>query len=491
MLVFFLVLVLLGYSSLAQTGKKAIVPSAKAKRSYTLLPLGDSITEGGSSFSSYLYPLWEQLFTEGYQVEFIGPNNSPSRIGGIAHAGFGGKTTEFLAQQIDSIYHQYPADIVLLHSGHNHFSEEKPIAQIIEAQSTIIHKIKRINPDAIIMVAQVIESGKLPKYAYLPSLNAATASMVKTLEEQYDGLYLVDQATGFLWKEHTVTDKVHPNKAGAEIMAKNWFNALREVLKAPKWSLKPTLVTYKEVENRDLKLHIFTKKPGNIEKKKPCILFFFGGGWKVGSPLQFYRECAHFAEKGFVAISADYRIDYLDKSTIFDCISDAKSAVRWVRENAEELGIDADKIAVAGASAGGYLAAATATVDGYDKAGENLVISSRPNLNILYYPVIDNAPGGYGSDEMKANYKAISPLYCLDQEAPPSLILLGSEDPYLSVNNAEKYIDQLKAFGIKGKLKVYRGAGHPIFYYRKGVGEAYFHTLRDTEAFLKKQGYFY
>ena len=89
----------------------------------------------------------------------------------INHCGFSGKNAEFLESKIDSIYRKYPADVVLLHSGHNHFNTENPVDGIIEAQKSIINKILAINADVKILVAKVIESGKLPKYSYIPELN--------------------------------------------------------------------------------------------------------------------------------------------------------------------------------------------------------------------------------------------------------------------------------------------------------------------------------
>ena len=61
---------------------------------------------------------------------------------------------------------------------------------------------------------------------------------------------------------------------------------------------------------------------------RPAIVFFFGGGWTTGTPIQFYPECAHFAAKGFVAISADYRIASVNRTTPFESVADGKSAIR-------------------------------------------------------------------------------------------------------------------------------------------------------------------
>ncbi|WP_087149416.1 alpha/beta hydrolase fold domain-containing protein [Algoriphagus resistens] len=459
------------------------------ERNYTLLGLGDSITEGGNNFSSYLYPLWEKLYLAGYQVEFIGPNQSQTTIGGIAHAGYSGRNAEFLASQTDRIYRQFPADIVLLHTGHNHFSQENPVTGIIAAHQAIVAKIKSINPEAIILIAKVIESGKLPKYSYIPVLNEEIEQFVAETRQTFGGVYLVDQANAFEWKEDTIDDKVHPNEGGALKMATVWFDKLTKVMDKPSLRFNPELVTYKNTPTEELKLHIFKPDGQDGEAKRSCILFFFGGGWKVGSPLQFYREASYFASKGMVAISADYSTEFDNGTSAFESVGDAKSAIRWIRKNAEKYNIDPDRIAVAGASAGGHLAAATGTLSGFDDPDDELSISARANLNLLFYPVIDNGPNGYGSDKMKAGYKAISPLHNVTVNTPPTLILVGTEDPLLPVATAEKYRSLLVSKGVQCELKLYPGAGHPIFYYRKGYSPFYVEMIQDSENFLRQYGY--
>lgn len=459
--------------------------------SFTLMGLGDSITEGGTSFSSYLFPLWEKLFTAGYLVDFIGPNQAPTRIGSLSHAGYSGHTAEFLEKNIDSIYREFPADIVLLHSGHNHFAEENPVEGIIAAQRSIVSKIKKINPDAMIFLAQVIESGKLPKYSYLPELNRRIAELVTELERSFTGVYLTDQSAVFNWETDATEDKVHPNVQGAEKMAEVWFQKILSRMEKPTQSFTPELVEYKKTEKSSLKLHIFRPEQTKEEAPKPCIVFFFGGGWKLGTPLQFYREASHYAARGFVTISADYRIQSVDGTSPFESVADSKSAVRWIRQHAEEYGIDPDRIVVAGASAGGHLAAATGTLDGFDEPDEDTDISSVPNLNILYYPVLDLGPRGYGGEEEKIRLEEISPLYHIGSKTPPTLILLGTEDPYLSEEQARSYQSKLRELGERCELILYPEAGHPIFFYRKGLSPRYFEMLRASDRFLEELGYFH
>jgi lysophospholipase L1-like esterase len=212
---------------LMQTAGCAIHKSMiKKHESYSILGLGDSITEGGPEFSSYLFPLDSLLKKNGYAMQFIGPRVSTYNGDSIHHAGFSGKTAEYLAKTIDSIYAAYPADIVLLHSGHNHFDEEAPIAGIIAAQKKIIQVIKNRNSRAMIFVAAVITAGKLPKYAYIPALNEAIKKMVEEMKDA--SVVFVNQQQHWDWNIHTIADKVHPNKTGAMILAGNWLEAIRK-----------------------------------------------------------------------------------------------------------------------------------------------------------------------------------------------------------------------------------------------------------------------
>lgn len=190
--------------------------------------IGDSITEGGGTFSSYMGPLKTMINESGLNCEFVGIRDGKSCGVSYRHSAFGGKNTEFIDSKIDSIFSVCQADIVLIHSGHNHFIEEKPVDGIVLSHKSIIEKLRKRNSDVKILVAGVIDSGKLPKYSYIGDLNRRLKKMVN--ENADDNIIFVNVGDGFDWRIHTINDKVHPNSVGAYVMASNWYKALNIIL---------------------------------------------------------------------------------------------------------------------------------------------------------------------------------------------------------------------------------------------------------------------
>lgn len=462
---------------------------APKQRTYRIMAVGDSITEGDDTFVSYRFLLWEKLISGGYVVEYVGSRSRAERIGPFQHEGYGGKNAEFLANTVSKSFQEHPADIVLLASGHNYTSEEQPVPKILAATESLIGSFRKVNPQVTVLLAQVIPSGKLPKYEYIPQLNAELIKLAQRLNEPGQPVVSVNLAEGFDWTTDTIADKVHPNAKGAEKIASRWFAALTQVMEKPPVSYQPRIFPYKKSGAEDLKLHVFAPSDNPNGETRPAIVFFFGGGWTLGTPLQFYPECAHFASKGMVAISVDYRIRSRHNTTPFESVADGKSAIRWIRQHAKELGVDPERIVAAGASAGGQVAAACGIVKGLDDPSEDQSVSSRPNAMILWYPALDNGPGGCGFDMMKDRYLEISPLHNIAGQTPPTLFFLGTKDALIPVKTAEEFKARVEQGGGRCELRFFEGAPHPIYEYRKGYSPRRQEILTMSDDFLMSLGF--
>src|SRR5688572_2103660 len=195
--------------------------------------------------------------------------------------------------------------------------------------------------------------------------------------------------------------------------------------------------TYKQAGDVALQLHIF-EPAGGSKTNRAAIIFFFGGGWNSGSPVQFEQHCRHLAARGMVAITADYRVNTRHQVKPTTCLADAKSAIRWVRKNAARLGIDPQRIAAGGGSAGGHLAAATATVSDFDEPGEDLKISAVPNALVLFNPALVLAPlegvdakdfeSRVGSERMGTDAKNLSAEHHVMRGVLPNIVFYGRAD---------------------------------------------------------------
>lgn len=260
--------------------------------------------------------------------------------------------------------------------------------------------------------------------------------------------------------------------------------------------LSPILLTAQNVEEHsykqigDLSLQMDVYYPATLDTSRtyPAMVFFFGGGWNGGSVDQFRPHAAYFSSRGIVCFLADYRVKGRQGTTPFESLKDAKSAMRFIRKNARSFHIDPDRIIAAGGSAGGHLAAATALVQPYNEAGDDLSVSCVPNALVLFNPVIDNGPGGYAFDRIGEHFFAFSPLHNIRAGAPPTIFFLGTEDRLVPVPTARYYQTVMERVGSRCDLHIYEGAGHG-FFNKDRPGDHYYQTVLAADRFLSSLGY--
>lgn len=256
-------------------------------------------------------------------------------------------------------------------------------------------------------------------------------------------------------------------------------------------------LVYKTVDGATLGVVIYKPHDWKATDRRPCIVWFFGGSWKVGSPYQFSPQAKHLAKLGIVSLCADYRVESRHGTTPHESTLDAKSAIRWVRLHAAELGIDPARVAAAGGSSGGQLAASCAVVPDSDEEGDEKGGEAggggKPNAMILFNPVLSfeipkvrEATGA--ADRLKL--MEISPLHQLAAAPPPTIIFHGKSDPIVPYESVIEFKEKADTFS-EGIVQIvgFEGRTHDFFNYGNSGNRDYRETLRQTEAFLRDLGW--
>ncbi len=259
-------------------------------------------------------------------------------------------------------------------------------------------------------------------------------------------------------------------------------------------AIEPLLRPYLPERN----LSIYNPKAHDAKKdKRPAILCIHGGGWGSGEPKLWEPHCRYFANEGLVAISVQYRL-MSEKISLFDCIADVKAAVRHVRKNAADIGIDPDKITVIGDSAGGHLVACTALIDGLEAPDQDLKISSRPNALVLIYPVLDlTSPDGWNlkknsgkpGEAVLPRARELSPSDHVVQGAPPTLIFHGVKDTIVNVACSDRFVAAMKKAGNTCQYIRLEGKDHAFITRGWGDDATIVKSLGQVDDFLRTLAY--
>lgn len=266
--------------------------------------------------------------------------------------------------------------------------------------------------------------------------------------------------------------------------------AARDPVDALAAAAEPTRsVVYKRVDGRELLLHVFEPAGFKSTDRRACFIAIHGGGWVGLTPKRMYPFAAHFAKYGMVGISVQYRLAVpftnaagaVARVTPFECVKDARSAVRYVRAHASELGVDPHRLIACGGSAGGHLAAGTALFDGVDEAGEDASVSCVPEALVLLFPVIDTSEAGYGHARLGDRWRELSPLHRVKAGAPPTLVFHGTADVTTPYAGAVAFRDAMIAAGNRCELVSHEGGTHGYLMRDKALLDD---TFRRTEAFL-------
>jgi acetyl esterase/lipase len=252
-------------------------------------------------------------------------------------------------------------------------------------------------------------------------------------------------------------------------------------------------------------------KPG---EKRPALVLIHGGAWHAPGASIFYPMAKYFAFRGVPTFSIDYRSIQQPTNDVGvpEILSDCRSSIRYLRSHASQFGIDPNKIAVLGDSAGGHLAACLGTIpDPQDSAG----VSSAANLMIPCNPIVDMGPGEGNTNswfrsiqrgaaleknptpeavvptsEQIAVAKSVSPLAFVSVKSAPALVMHGLDDTIVTPEQSRKFAEALKAAGVPVELVLIPGARHAFILPKYTASEQQvIDAMSDVDRFLAKNGY--
>lgn len=215
----------------------------------------------------------------------------------------------------------------------------------------------------------------------------------------------------------------------------------------------------------DLTLDVY-HPPAGVTPKRMAIIHLFGGGFFVGNKNAGYiiNDAKALGARGYTSISANYR---LQSQGFWPAqIHDTKAAIRWTRANADRLGVDADKIAVAGYSAGGMLSLLAAGTNGkaeFEGDGGTPGVSSDVNAAIGVYPLASAQtatglwPQGEATPEAIA---AASPTSHISASFAPTIFIHGTADTTVLPTSSIDFYSKLQALGVPTALTLIQGANH-------------------------------
>jgi acetyl esterase/lipase len=233
--------------------------------------------------------------------------------------------------------------------------------------------------------------------------------------------------------------------------------------------------TYKSVNGLNLDLHLFLPDSTQFRGKYQLYVYFHGGSWSEGKPDWGFSSCESYSKKGWIGVAVEYRTASRNNTLPFESVMDARSAIRWLRKNADLYNIDSSKIVATGNSAGGHLVLTTALADKWNEKTDDLTISPTPNLLLVnsgaYDLTIENTKWITKKLKNKALVKEISPNHLVKKSMPPLLLVHGTNDQNCPLWTVEKFKKEMETNGNTFEFHTLEGADHYIWYNPKFSGQ--------------------
>ncbi len=236
---------------------------------------------------------------------------------------------------------------------------------------------------------------------------------------------------------------------------------------------------YESHNGVDLMAHVFF--PAKAERVAlPIVACFHGGFWDAAMPTQFVPHCHHFASRDAVAITFEYRVTSRTDSTPTDALKDAQSAIKWLCDNADVLGIDTAKIALLGSAGGAWLALNLLTPKDKD-----LQSPVRPHVAVLFSALVNHSQNSQllSRFETAKLARSTNPFRQVRRKLPPMLFLHGTADRQCPYESVMKFRRKSKWRGNRCKVLEYNGAEHSFFNFNVNHGNFEL-TIEAADRFL-------
>ena len=262
-------------------------------------------------------------------------------------------------------------------------------------------------------------------------------------------------------------------------------------------------IVFGKIGERELTLNL-THPKQQPQGDMPAVVFIHGGGGIGGNKESYHSFMFHLSQHGVVCITMGYRLAPRDRFPAQ--LEDVKCAVRWLRDHAEKYRVDPARIMAFGDSAGAYLAALLGVTAGqpqwegqggyaeqssavcavvgisgiYDlPLGYQNSVHLRPQEGEAVRNMLEAVLGG-SPQQMPERYRDASPINHVSRSSPPMLLVHGSADELIAIEQSERFAEKLKEAGVHAELLRIEGGAHCSF------GKDSEHVLREMEAYVKK-----
>jgi acetyl esterase len=234
----------------------------------------------------------------------------------------------------------------------------------------------------------------------------------------------------------------------------------RELLKTAREEI------YTTVGDVQLPVYLWEPEPEKAPPyPKSVAAFFFSSGWDNGQITQFAPHCVYFASRGMITMAFDYRVTSRNRGGPLEAIADARSAMRWIRLNAVELGVNPGKVVGVGGSGGAHAITAAAMLNGFDDPYESTDSSPVPNALVLFNPVLDTSKKGFGLTRFPDAdlAKEANLLRAIRPGLPPMLIMHGTADRVVPFTGTQQFAKKSARKKNFCRLMEFEGQGHGFF----------------------------